>query len=138
MKYCSQSCRSRKPGLADHKIEAKIASLLETRQIVSCDEVQASMCDDETVLPIPISTVTQPATQGPSAADAGNDEQKREAGQKRAERRELIRRAARRAVVFGLQADDQKADGRRCEAVQNGRVVEPSFAKGDFAIRWRS
>ena len=96
------------------------------------------MCDDETELPIPVATVAQPATQGPST-DVGNDEQRREAGQKRAEQRELIRRAARRAVIFGLQADDdQKADGRRCEAVQNGRVVEPSFAKGDFAIRWRS
>jgi hypothetical protein len=26
---------------------------------------------------------------------------------------------------------------RKCEALMNGSVVEPSFAKGNWAIRWR-
>jgi hypothetical protein len=26
---------------------------------------------------------------------------------------------------------------KMCEAVMNGSVVEPSFAKGDWAVRWR-
>ena len=75
---------------------------------------------------------------------------KRLEGQKRADDRELVRNVARKAVVFGLVADDnegapgqsKRADesdkGRRlCEAVMNGSVVEPSFAKGDWSIRWR-
>ena len=57
----------------------------------------------------------------------------------------MVRRAARRAVVFGLAADDagdatlqNVADQRRkCEAVMHGQVVEPSFAKGNWSIRWR-
>ena len=97
-------------------------------------------------------------------------------GQKRAKAREMIRRAARRGVVFGFVVETQgkgmektelgekvkrrrkKSDGpgnkgrkdnwgaedlsqpeirRKCEAVQHGKVVEPSFAKGDWEIRWR-
>ena len=90
---------------------------------------------------------------------------KRRAGQRRAEEREMVRRAARRAVAFGLKiqrSDDDspemqtgkkskrmngkddlegkagvKEHFRKCEAVMNGSVVESSFAKGDWAIRWR-
>ncbi|KAI8624259.1 hypothetical protein F5Y19DRAFT_467903 [Xylariaceae sp. FL1651] len=65
-------------------------------------------------------------------------------GQKRAQQKEMVRCAARRGVVFGFIAGDQaSADGnsensrRKCEAVMQGKVVEPSFAKGDWAIRWR-
>lgn len=82
--------------------------------------------------------------------------QKRREGQKRAEEKELVKCAARRAVAFGLLVDQdaeiapakgrKKKDGeleeakqvqKKCEAVMNGAVVEPSFAKGDWAIRWR-
>ena len=90
------------------------------------------------------------------------DPQKR--GQQRADQRERVRRAARRAVVFGLSSDrdtapsgstelpnSEKSAGsarggipkpekqslRLCEAVTDGLVVEPSFAKGDWCIRWR-
>lgn len=80
--------------------------------------------------------------------------QKRLEGQKRAENRELARNAARRAVVFGLPVTtvneagtypkQRRGDGsepetvlRKCEALMNGTVVEPSFAKGDWQIRWR-
>ncbi|KAH0266621.1 hypothetical protein KCU91_g10631, partial [Aureobasidium melanogenum] len=83
--------------------------------------------------------------------------QKRREGQRRAEEKEMVKCAARRAVVFGLESsrvlagegkkgkkgnDDEdretKQEGRRmCEAVMHGAVVEPSFAKGDWSIRWR-
>ncbi|EXJ68207.1 uncharacterized protein A1O5_08822 [Cladophialophora psammophila CBS 110553] len=90
--------------------------------------------------------------------------EKRLEGRQRAEEREMIRRAARRGVVFGFEVDwphldhqTQQAKGnlesgrddsntgnrpsqqrrRKCEAVMNGSVVEPSFAKGNWAIRWR-
>lgn len=72
---------------------------------------------------------------------------KRREGQKRADEREMIRSAARRAVIFGPQpygtgiAKQPNAGPnekkRLCEAVMNGAVVEPSLAKGDWGIRWR-
>ncbi|KAK0784465.1 hypothetical protein LTR02_006642 [Friedmanniomyces endolithicus] len=85
---------------------------------------------------------------------------KRREGQKRAEEKEMVKCAARRAVAFGLLVDapaeehgkkrgskkghDQGAEEsapqkvtRKCEALVQGQVVEPSFAKGDWSIRWR-
>lgn len=91
-------------------------------------------------------------------------EQKRLEGVKKAEEKEMVKQAARRAVVFGLPApqsaklgrkggkdgkknakraepepeeEDQQPVMRKCEALMNGAVVEPSFAKGDWSIRWR-
>jgi hypothetical protein len=93
------------------------------------------------------------------------DVEKRKAGQRRAEAREMVRRAARRACAFGLKVNappNSAGDGvstsrrtssraqrdevndadaceqlRKCKAVMSGTVVEASFAKGDWAIRWR-
>ncbi|KAK4547308.1 hypothetical protein LTR36_000963 [Oleoguttula mirabilis] len=82
---------------------------------------------------------------------------KRREGQKRADEKEMVKRSARRAVAFGLTVDAQpeksagkrtkKGQGaemeapervkRKCEALMGGSVVEPSFAKGDWSIRWR-
>ncbi|KAK7913824.1 hypothetical protein PG985_011527 [Apiospora marii] len=53
---------------------------------------------------------------------------KRRAGQRRAREREMVRCAARRGWRSG---------SRFCEAVMSGKVVEPSFAKGNWSIRWR-
>ena len=75
----------------------------------------------------------------------------RRIGQQRAEERELVRQAARRGVAFGfiIRSRTHDAEGgvgqktsageerRRCEAVQGGRVVEASFAKGEWGVRWR-
>ncbi|KAF1993023.1 hypothetical protein P154DRAFT_451340 [Amniculicola lignicola CBS 123094] len=66
--------------------------------------------------------------------------EKRKQGEKRAEERERVRCAARRGVVFGLCIEGgkgEKEERRKCEAVMQGRVIEPSFAKGDWGIRWR-
>uniref|UniRef100_M4B6K7 Uncharacterized protein n=2 Tax=Hyaloperonospora arabidopsidis (strain Emoy2) TaxID=559515 RepID=M4B6K7_HYAAE len=62
--------------------------------------------------------------------------EKRAEGQRRAHKRELVRCAARRGVVFGFPVDGSE-QRRKCEAVSQGKVVEPSFAKGDWSIRWR-
>ncbi|KAF5592864.1 chitinase [Fusarium pseudocircinatum] len=62
--------------------------------------------------------------------------EKRRQGQKRAKEREMTKCAARRGVVFGFTVSD-KGEKRLCEAVMAGKIVEPSFAKGDWAIRWR-
>ena len=55
-------------------------------------------------------------------------------GRQRAANREKVRQAARRGVVFGFPFQGHR---RRAEAVQNGRVVEASFAKGEWGVRWR-
>ncbi|GKT43591.1 uncharacterized protein ColSpa_03772 [Colletotrichum spaethianum] len=62
--------------------------------------------------------------------------EKRAEGQRKAHEREMVRCAARRGVVFGLLVDGTQ-ERRKCEAVMQGKVVEPSFAKGDWAVRWR-
>ncbi|OLN91608.1 hypothetical protein CCHL11_06608 [Colletotrichum chlorophyti] len=62
--------------------------------------------------------------------------EKRNEGQRRAHERELVRCAARRGVVFGF-AMDGTQERKKCEAIMQGKVVEPSFAKGDWAVRWR-
>lgn len=88
---------------------------------------------------------------------------RRQEGNRRVEHREMVRKAARRLVVFGfLQKAPEGGGGepkksekrsgkasrpganesvgprlRKCEALMNGSVVEPSFAKGNWAIRWR-
>ena len=77
-----------------------------------------------------------------------------QAGRRRAANREKVRQAARRGVVFGfcIDAEGYIADANcsrkseasqmipsrvRAEAVQGGRVVEASFAKGEWGVRWR-
>ena len=69
--------------------------------------------------------------------------EKRREGQRIAEEREMVRRAARRGCAFGFVANggteekSEKSERRMCEAVMKGAVVEPSYAKGDWGIRWR-
>ncbi|WWC63955.1 uncharacterized protein I303_106561 [Kwoniella dejecticola CBS 10117] len=53
------------------------------------------------------------------------------------EQREEARRAARRLVAFGFSSQGIPTENRAVEAVQNGKVVETSFAKGEWGIRWK-
>lgn len=65
---------------------------------------------------------------------------KRMEGQQKAHERELVRCAARRGVAFGFIVKailGEPEERRKCEAVMQGKVVEPSFAKGEWSIRWR-
>lgn len=260
IKYCSDRCRSRKPGAKDRTIEKKIASLLDGEQesgiettgarsrvvkgdhrmVVTCDEIEAvvfgSRFDPEKVfgrrknrrtralgdqkewksvdmesssdtdgeeasvkeiqylapstgtagdtVPFRISHVRPSQMDSEINFNAGGGERskaekieesesdlaKRLEGAKRAEEREMVRRAARRVIIFGIQTErqdktisskaavkaksqkniktataDEEDDPepeinmkvRKAEALMNGVVVEPSFAKGDWSIRWR-
>lgn len=56
-------------------------------------------------------------------------------GLKKAREREMVRQAARRGVAFGFEVDG--AGRRRMDCVQGGRVVAASFAKGEWAVRWK-
>lgn len=58
------------------------------------------------------------------------------AGAVKAEAREEARRAARRLVAFGWPPPIEES--RAVEPVQDGKVVETSFAKGEWGLRWRS
>lgn len=60
----------------------------------------------------------------------------RKAGMERARNREMVRQAARRLVAFGARGAEG-GQTRAVEAVQGGRVVESSFAKGEWGIRWK-
>lgn len=61
---------------------------------------------------------------------------KRREGQRRADEREMVRKAARRGCAFGFTVPGEE-EKRKCEAVMKGVVVEPSFAKGEWGVRWR-
>ena len=123
-KYCSGTCRRRKPNRQDIAIEEAFVDRLQDtqgtgeRKLVSCDELETSFFGS------PEDRVKPP-------------DFKRSSGELKALQREQVRRAARRGVVFGFSKYGGLARWPLCEAVQEGRVVEPSFAKGDFSIRWR-
>ncbi|KAL2207987.1 hypothetical protein CC79DRAFT_1368842 [Sarocladium strictum] len=68
-------------------------------------------------------------------AETAEDTEKRLEGQKIADEKEAVKRAARRLCIFGI--EDEKGERRMCEAVMQGSIVEPSFAKGDWGVRWR-
>lgn len=74
------------------------------------------------------------ATMKPTLVER-RDQTPREQGMQKAKEREMVRRAARRGVAFGFEMEEGKR--RRVEAVQLGRVVESSFAKGEWGVRWR-
>lgn len=61
---------------------------------------------------------------------------KRREGQKKADEREMVRKAARRGCAFGFTVPGE-SEKRKCEAVMKGAVVEASFAKGEWGVRWR-
>ncbi|RYO98352.1 hypothetical protein DL764_007105 [Monosporascus ibericus] len=63
-------------------------------------------------------------------------------GLRRAQQKEMVRSAARRGIAFGFVgggggSSSKEETRRKCEAVMLGKVVEPSFAKGNWGIRWR-
>jgi hypothetical protein len=61
---------------------------------------------------------------------------KRREGQRRADEREMVRKAARRGCAFGFTVEGEE-EKRKCEAVMKGAVVEASYAKGEWGVRWR-
>lgn len=110
-KFCSKSCSSSKPTSFDRDLEECFKTYATARGQVSCGDVQRYF--EESGKAPDLSTV---------------DGQK--AGLEKAKWRERIRRAGRRAVVFSDEG------GTRFESVQDGKRVEPSFAKGEWAVRF--
>lgn len=109
------------------------------RGVVSAGEVEELFRDD--------AEVDGTGRGGEDATTGGGKEQRerQRSGMRRAEFRERVRRAGRRVVVFssGLSGDGEGkgeetgVGGRgRFECVQDGKVVEGSFAKGEWGIRF--
>jgi hypothetical protein len=238
IKFCSDRCRSRKPGAADKRIEQAITALLndeedsgiertaahsrrvkgDPRIVVTCDEIEeivfGSRFDPEKVYgrrknrksraignsdaewrsvdmeddgPLEASKdmsitaqvngvhIRLPQDEADVNFSVGGergrtekiepsaeDIEKRRQGDKRAEEREMVRRATRRVIVFGVSvpctaSSTSNVNGkarakqddinivqnsspdsiiRKAEALMNGVVVEPSFAKGNWSIRY--
>ena len=55
-------------------------------------------------------------------------------GVQKAKEREMVRQAGRRGVAFGFEVEGGR---RKVDCVKGGRVVESSFAKGEWGVRWR-
>lgn len=120
----------------------------ELAPVVSQTNEAFARFDDEGVAGIAVHDPIQPDDEGrhrsapatkqdAKKADAVDElEEKRRQGQRKAKHKEMARCAARRGVIFGF-AVEGSSERRLCEAVVSGKVVEPSYAKGDWAIRWR-
>lgn len=74
---------------------------------------------------------------GPSSEGGVEEGEKDKGGKDHQDGREEARRAARRLVNFGWKSQGVEEE-RGVEAVQDGKVVESSFAKGEWGIRWAS
>ena len=81
-------------------------------------------------------TATTANSKRPQVEGAPQITNPRERGMQKAKEREMVRRAARRGVAFGFEMEEEGRRRRSVEAVQGGRVVESSFAKGDWGVRW--
>ena len=94
-------------------------------------------------VPLPLPQLQPPSQQATLISTDTTTLGAREQGMRRARQREMVRQAARRGVAFGFLlrpggvAEEGSIRRRRVEAVQGGRVVESSFAKGEWGVRWR-
>lgn len=114
-KYCSHSCKTHKPSPLDLRIEEVFIQALSTckdrKNGVRCGSVEEEIF---------------------SLENGGRTED----GMERARERERVRRAGRRLVVFAEEKESVRSViGKRLECVQGGKVVEGSFAKGDWGVR---
>ena len=172
-KFCSSSCRSQRPSTLPDSIDARtrdtFLSLLPPApnpQVVMCSVVEEhlfnrpwrsadtmSKASPHHANNFKTKTITEgivSRSQDPPADDpipqtkTSGAKDNQVAGMQRAKQREMVRRCARRMVVFGIgntsedtEGAHQEGGGRELEAVQNNRVVEASFAKGEWGIRWK-
>ncbi|KAK6906102.1 hypothetical protein L486_06331 [Kwoniella mangroviensis CBS 10435] len=126
-KYCSSTCRShgKSPylkGIRTALIEGYHRSLDDrpTGQVILCSEVEKNTFD--------------PTSNKDKDEKVDNNQT---SSLSPTEQREESRRAARRIVAFGFPSQGIAEEGREVEAIQNGKSVETSFAKGEWGIRWK-
>ena len=74
----------------------------------------------------------------PAAEERGREEGPARQGLRKAREREMVRQAGRRGVAFGFEVEEGESRERKMvDAVQDGKMVESSFAKGEWGVRWR-
>ena len=108
-KYCSKSCRGSKPSALDRELEQHFKEQALMNGQVTCGDVQRFFEDRD--------------DQMDHASSNGRPPSKEPA-----KWRERVRRAGRRVVVF------PDGSGNDFHCVQDGKSVEPSFAKGEWAV----
>lgn len=145
-KYCSLSCKQDKPKVFDRAIESAFLTQLHDRRAeaavrkagVLCTEVEAQVFGESRDH---ARRRREHGSDGESPAAAMETETPAERGMREAKQRERVRRAGRRLVAFGVPeslAQDTIAAqfrDRAFDCVQEGKPVEPSFAKGDWGVR---
>ncbi|ORY33082.1 hypothetical protein BCR39DRAFT_521078 [Naematelia encephala] len=109
-KYCSSSCRAQAHDKRLSPIRLELARVYHLH-LTSRPQGSVALCSEVE------GAVTFPETVEPS------------------QRREEARRAARRLVNFGFTSQGVEEE-KPVEAVQDRKVVEGSFAKGEWGIRW--
>ena len=99
-------------------------------------------------VPLPLPSSASPSTPTPPLTTSNHPEKHltpQQRGLLKAREREMVRQAARRGVAFGFEVyvgvegggGGGKVERRKVECVRGGRVVESSFAKGEWGVRWR-
>ena len=106
VRYCSKACRRRRVSSVDRALEAAIVDLLDQRG--------GTICPTEAIHLVS-SDVDEPALTERALSEQTRTEQALS---------EPARRAARRLAAAGV-----------VEIVQDGRVVDPSTAKGPIRVR---
>lgn len=141
------------PGMNERRL-VDTESRNTSTKLADQDEVATSIDgrDADDPIPRPLRTSERPAKDVSHLDERKNGEKKtaktqtqvvnQQAGLQNAHRREMVRCAARRGVAFGFMVKspaegELRSRKRKCEAIVQGKVVEPSFAKGDWSVRWR-
>ena len=118
-KYCGKQCSGTRLTQVDRDLEGLFRKLARERGSVSCGEVQA-LCEDR--------DGREEAERGQIGNEDGEKRQRE--GMELARWRERVRRAGRRVAVIEM-------DGEGVfQCVQDGKVVEGSFAKGEWSVRF--
>lgn len=110
-KYCSASCRSRAKDPSLRTYHTQLAQAYYDRLSRGPTDRHVVTCSE-----------VEKAVGPPAGKQDGREE---------------ARRTARRLVNFGFKSQGIEED-RSVEAVQDNKVVETSFAKGEWGIRWQS
>lgn len=160
-KYCSKTCATprRRPNACDREIERRMVELALSERFrrsgVPCGEAERECMDlseaGQAERPstegsahsrLEVDGDNAASVEGDGVGVAGKGDEREwssaQSGMSMAQFRERVRRAGRRLIAFGPQEQmDSNAEPglHRFECVQNGRAVEPSFAKGEWTLR---
>ncbi|WWC73025.1 uncharacterized protein I206_106990 [Kwoniella pini CBS 10737] len=132
-KYCSSTCRSHSKSTYLRDIRFELVNVYHS--LLMQNKVgKVILCSEAEKL------VFSPASSESVELDKTlitEDDQRNESRLPSSEQREESRRAARRLVAFGFASQGIPTEDRVVEAIQNGKIVETSFAKGEWGIRWK-